>query len=174
MGENFRQIANALANKQLETADVLTRALICDLAGEDLPVTPEVVEKLAEEHLESIDKLWLEGSGGKFGLSVQSRIWIEIGCPAKIFRYEDMPDYQRWSLGEYEFQFGFRVGWARKPRSMKDEPGSGDWGWLGCSYDEQLMVEGSLPYVYLMCSYGHGLIGLVAAAVAARFADKIA
>ena len=162
----FRELEIALTSRDFVSADRMTRQLLCDLARKPLPVTPEIVEQIPKRDLIAIDKLWVDWSDGNFGPQAQTAIWMEIGAPAKIFRYEDMSDAQRRSLAESEYEFGYRLGWAEKPRAMTEKSGR---GWLGCSYGADTTTSGALPYEYLMCSYGYGLIGLVMAAVAARF-----
>lgn len=162
----FRGLETALTNQDFRLADEITRDLICHLAGKPLPVTPEIFEQVGYEHLSRIDRLWWENSEERFGFRAQAAIWVDVGGPARILRHENMADYQFWSLAEYEFEFGYRVGWAEKPRPMREKTG---WGWLGCTFEESSMKKGALPYEYLMCSYSYGSIGLVAAAVAARF-----
>ena len=162
----FRELEVALTSRDFASADRVTRELFCDLAGKSLPVTPEIVEQIPQKDLVAIDRLWADWSDGKFGPRAQTEIWMEIGAPAKIFKYEDMPDHQRRSLAGYEYEFGYRLGWAESPHPMTEKSG---WGWLGCSYGMDKVTMGSLPYEYLMCSYGYGLIGFVMAAVAMRF-----
>jgi hypothetical protein len=157
-----------LAARNWERADEDTRYLICSLAGAELPVRPAIIAALPEEHLQQINSLWEQHSGGAFGLRVQAKLWREVGGPARVLEFHDMSRDDRLALAEHEYRFGHLVGWAITPKADRTVD---RWGWVGCSFDEATMRPGALPYQYLMCSYGCGLIGLVAAAVAARFPE---
>jgi hypothetical protein len=70
----------------------------------------ESIKKFPCEELRTIDKLWVDYSNGKFGFSVQKKVWIACGgVPGKY-------DYDVYK------KFADQVGWRR----------SGNW--LG--YDE--------------------------------------
>ncbi|WP_322744292.1 GUN4 domain-containing protein [Planktothrix mougeotii] len=56
------------------------------------------------EDLRTIDQLWVEYSNGRFGFSVQKKIWLEVG--GKV-------DY------ETECKLGDRVGWRKNSNWMK-------------------------------------------------------
>ncbi|MTJ54379.1 GUN4 domain-containing protein [Anabaena sp. UHCC 0253] len=53
--------------------------------------------------LKEVDDLWVKNSGGKFGFSVQNRIWKETG---------NSLDLEKWSNEGYN-RFGERVGWKK-------------------------------------------------------------
>jgi hypothetical protein len=57
------------------------------------------MEKFPCKDLRTIDRLWVYYSGGRFGFSVQKRIWIEEGGKPGVY-----------NLAVYE-KFGDKVGW---------------------------------------------------------------
>jgi hypothetical protein len=64
------------------------------------------IERFPCKDLKIIDKLWVHYSGGKFGFSVQKKIWQECwGSP---------PDNDDWK------RFGERVGWKEKGGNWKE------------------------------------------------------
>ena len=78
----------------------------------------ESIEKFPCEELRTLDKLWVDNSDGKFGFSVQKKVWMDCG---------GIP-------GEYNYdvykKFADQVGWRR----------SGNW----LSYDElTFLLDGS-------------------------------
>jgi len=57
------------------------------------------IEAFPCEDLRTIDQLWVHYSNGKFGFSVQKKLWLECGC--KIGK----DDYEAWK------KFVAKVGW---------------------------------------------------------------
>ena len=114
----YQQLETYLKNSQWKEADQETSRLMRQIAGKEADqwLNIEDIQKFPCEDLRAIDKLWVDHSNGKFGLSVQKKVWMECG---------GIP-------GEYDHEvykkFADQVGWLR----------SGDWcffrDWL--SYDE--------------------------------------
>lgn len=157
---------HALAHAQWDIADDVTCELMCSLVGTQVPVTPQVIAKLADDDLRRIDDLWAQHSTGDFGFRAQARIWLALGGPPKIFDFSQMSQADRLALAGYERRFAREVGWAESSTAREGHERS---RWVGCSYDRSTMRRGALPYRPLMCSYGFGLVGLIAAAVANRY-----
>jgi hypothetical protein len=65
------------------------------------------IEQFPCTDLRTIDKLWVEYSNGRFGFSVQKRIWESVGGNPKA-------DYETWC------KFGDRVGWRKGFIMMKE------------------------------------------------------
>jgi hypothetical protein len=78
--------------------------------------------------LKAVDKLWVDNSKGKFGYSVQKRIYLETGNSLDFDWEEER--FITWSDQGYN-SFGLRVGWK------KDEEQGGDW----MRYDELPLWE---------------------------------
>lgn len=98
--DDFDNLRNLLKVKKWEKADQETFLTMLKIAGreEEGKLTIECLENLPIEALCTIDKLWREASGGKFGFSVQKHIWQEISAITTTpFRVS--------------YEFGDRVGW---------------------------------------------------------------
>ena len=155
---DFSQLQQFLAERKWKLADDETRALMCRVAGrERIPhLTPEAVRIFPCEILDSVDQRWATISGGRFGFRTQRQIWLECGGPCEILEFEKMGRSDKEALANAERTFTNRVGW-QNARS-----------WSG---NASSLPIGYLPYSCLMCSYGLGLFGLVAAALAWRLGD---
>lgn len=68
---------NCLRNGDLEKADELTAEIIGDKArtATELRFEPEDFQGFTCKYFRALNKLWIERSNGRFGFSVQSRIW---------------------------------------------------------------------------------------------------
>jgi hypothetical protein len=82
-GIDYRLLQELLAKQDFQTADSLTRQKLCELAGEGAIARKWVyfteVEAFPHEDLQTIDALWRVHSEGKFGFSVQRKLWISVG-----------------------------------------------------------------------------------------------
>jgi hypothetical protein len=108
----FQQLETYLKNGQWREADQETTRLMLLIAKREDEgyLDVESIKKFPCEELRTIDKLWVDYSNGKFGFSVQKKVWIACGgVPGKY-------DYDVYK------KFADQVGWRR----------SGNW--LG--YDE--------------------------------------
>lgn len=100
-------------------ADETTRALLIELAGESARLRGYVffseVQFISAKDLRAIDELWKEHSSGKFGYSVQRRLWeksrrdftrffIKVGWMKKLdteieqYNYRAFPDEFMWEI----------------------------------------------------------------------------
>lgn len=97
--ENLKEL---LDNQDWKGADEETAWLLLQemVLGEHAPVS-EWLSKLPNDFLNEIDECWIEASGGRFGFSVQKKLFIE-----KFGRAEHCGE-GRWA------QFCLDVGWAR-------------------------------------------------------------
>lgn len=112
-------LGRQLAAGDYRQADETTRALIIDLAGESARRRGYVffseVQFISAEDLRAIDELWKEHSNGKFGYSVQRRLWeksrrdftrffIRVGWMKKLdteveqYNYRAFPDEFMWEM----------------------------------------------------------------------------
>ncbi len=108
----FTQLETYLKNGQWREADEETMRLMLLIAKREDEgwLDEESAENFPCEELRTIDKLWVDNSGGKFGFSVQKKVWLDCGGV----------------LGKYDYdvykKFADEVGWR------------GDGQWL--IYDE--------------------------------------
>ncbi len=131
----YQQLEIFLKNGRWREADQETTGLMLLIAKrkDEGWLDVESIEKFPCEELRTIDKLWVDYSKGKFGFSVQKKVWIDCG---------GIP-------GEYDHdlyeKFADQVGWRRSGEWLRyDEltfllngsekahlPGVGGWGGLG-------------------------------------------
>ncbi|MGG6241492.1 GUN4 N-terminal ARM-like repeat domain-containing protein [Nodosilinea sp. AN01ver1] len=80
---DYKPLQDLLIKQDFEEADRLTLAKLCELAGPTAMKRKWVyfteVEQFPTVDLQTIDRLWLVYSEGKFGFSVQRRIWLSLG-----------------------------------------------------------------------------------------------
>ncbi|KAL6662148.1 hypothetical protein ACP70R_000007 [Stipagrostis hirtigluma subsp. patula] len=114
-------LGRQLAAGDYRQADETTRALLIDLAGESARRRGYVffseVQFISAEDLRAIDELWREHSNGKFGYSVQRRLWeksrrdftrffIKVGWMKKLdteieqYNYRAFPDEFIWEMND--------------------------------------------------------------------------
>lgn len=116
----FQQLETYLKNDQWREADEETTRLMLLIAKREDEgwLDRESIEKFPCPELRTLDKLWIDNSGGKFGFSVQKKVWLACG---------GVPGEYDWEVYK---KFADQVGWRR----------SGDW----LSYDElTFLLEGS-------------------------------
>jgi len=127
VGMDYVPLATMLATGQLVEADQFTRDALIVLAGSkekgrDFVYWTEVKEIPATD-LATIERLWNKFSGGKFGYSVQKRIW-------------------KRSKGDFEL-FCKKIGWTTQDGEVERKK-----RWFGASeftYDVKKAPEGHLP-----------------------------
>ncbi|NCS04637.1 MAG: NACHT domain-containing protein [Microcystis aeruginosa G13-11] len=116
----FTQLETYLKNGQWREADQETMRLMLLIAKREDEgwLDEESIKNFPCEDLRTIDKLWVDNSGGKFGFSVQKKAWLDCGGVPGEYDYE-----------VYE-KFADEVGWRR----------TGNW----LSYDElTFLLDGS-------------------------------
>ncbi|WP_019498463.1 GUN4 domain-containing protein [Pseudanabaena sp. PCC 6802] len=101
-GIDYKELSDLLRDKQWREADQKTAELMLKVAKRENEgwLDAEAIKKFPLEDLLIVDRLWVEYSDGKYGFSVQKKVWEECGSPK---------DYGReWK------EFGDRVGWRRE------------------------------------------------------------
>ncbi|MEB3173817.1 MAG: GUN4 N-terminal ARM-like repeat domain-containing protein [Cyanobacteriota bacterium] len=80
---DYRPLQRALAQQDFERADTLTREKLCELAGEGAIQRKWLyfteVERFPSLDLHTVNALWWLHSQGRFGFSVQRKIWLGAG-----------------------------------------------------------------------------------------------
>lgn len=83
LGIDYKPLQQLLARQDFQSADALTLQKMCELAGtaavERKWIYFTEVINFPVTDLQTLDKLWLMSSEGKFGFSVQRRIWLSVG-----------------------------------------------------------------------------------------------
>ncbi|MGB2924332.1 MAG: GUN4 N-terminal ARM-like repeat domain-containing protein [Limnothrix sp.] len=82
-GIDYQELQDKLINKDFLAADILTLQKMCELAGGTATQRNWLyfteVERFPAEDLKMLDLLWRVYSGGRFGFSVQRKIWLSVG-----------------------------------------------------------------------------------------------
>lgn len=80
---DYQLLQELLLQQDFQTADSVTRQKFCELAGESAKERKWVyfteVERFPSVDLHTINSLWWVYSEGKFGFSVQRKLWIGLG-----------------------------------------------------------------------------------------------
>ena len=80
---DYQPLQQLLAQQDFQGADVVTLQKLCELAGaaavERKWVYFTEIENISTTDFHTLDQLWLMHSQGKFGFSVQRRIWLSVG-----------------------------------------------------------------------------------------------
>ncbi|MEZ2317485.1 MAG: GUN4 domain-containing protein [Microcoleus sp.] len=103
VGMDYINLRNLLAAKKWKEADEETLRVMLKVAGreeEEWLDDQEHIEKFPCEDLRTIDQLWVKYSDGRFGFSVQKRIYQSLGGTSKL-------DEKVWEA------FGDKVGWRK-------------------------------------------------------------
>lgn len=101
-GVDYTQLRDLLAAGKWREADRETLNLMLKVAARTKQgwLNIESINNFSSIDLEIIDQLWIKYSDGRFGFSVQKRLWESVGGHPDA-------DYQTWC------QFGDRIGWRR-------------------------------------------------------------
>ncbi|MEA5511705.1 GUN4 N-terminal ARM-like repeat domain-containing protein [Crocosphaera sp. UHCC 0190] len=80
---DYQPLNQLLIEQDFQEADTLTRYLLCELAGEGAVQRKWVyfteVEQFPVTDLYTLNSLWWVYSEGKFGFSVQRKLWLSVG-----------------------------------------------------------------------------------------------
>jgi WD40 repeat protein len=106
------EVRSHLTAQNWAAADAETRRILDRWIhpGGDIVSTP-LAANIPPEVLQTLDQLWVEASGGRFGFSVQQRIWAEVRA--------QHPSNAEPNADVVAKVFGDRVGWTR-PSEMED------------------------------------------------------
>ncbi len=101
-GIDYSNLQKLLAQREFERADVVTMQKLCELAGASAIERKWLyfteVDSLPIADLQTIDKLWRVHSEGKFGFSVQRKIWLSVGKDfTKLWPKIDWKEGNNWT-----------------------------------------------------------------------------
>jgi uncharacterized caspase-like protein len=116
------ETADRMCEVMARRSEELTYAekVVQEVPGFNRWLRMEDIEQFPLRDLRNIDRLWIKYSNGKFGFSVQKRIYLECGA-RPVVKY---PGNRSWN------EFGTRVGWRRNQ------------SWIGC---DDLVFDMSAP-----------------------------
>lgn len=97
---DYTRLRDLLAAEQWLQANLETEAIMLKVVRREQKgsLRVEDIEKFPSVDLRTIDRLWVKHSKGRFGFSVQKRIWEAVGGTKN-------PDYETYK------RFGQRIGW---------------------------------------------------------------
>lgn len=111
----YKNLEEYLKNEQWKEADLETMEILIEIADSiESPNQPmkdrdiitwlelKDIDKIPDEDLKTIDKLWVEYSKGHFGFSVQAKIWTEKECRGKQGEFNFII---------YQNKFAKSIGW---------------------------------------------------------------
>jgi hypothetical protein len=125
---DFTQLERYLAQGEWREASNETGDVMCQIMGkEEDSLDSDDCQNFPREELKIIDQLWIKYSNGKFGFSVQKKIWLECGGKVGVYD-EDI----------YDDKFGKKIGWFFRPY-MGFEP----------QFDNIDAPQGHLPWILL-------------------------
>lgn len=131
----FIRLEDLLRAQKWKKADLETQQLLLTITGREKEKWLREVDvddyELSPENLNTIDDLWLNYSNGRFGFSVQKRIYLEAKCNHK------------WNCSRW-FKYCYKVGWLYdglflKANSITEKE---------IKYDISA-PEGHLPWIWL-------------------------
>lgn len=105
---DYRPLQKLLAQQDFQAADLLTLQTMCELTGTAASERKWIyfteVASLPITDLRTLDRLWLMFSEGKFGFSVQRRMWLSLGKDfTKLWTEIDWKSGNTWTRYPTEF-----------------------------------------------------------------------
>lgn len=145
----YATLEQLLQTQQWREADQETYRLMITTVGKEdgQYLNSDDLKTFPCDDLQMLDRLWVKYSDGKWGFSVQQRIWEECGSPT---------DYD-----EFKRTFCDRIGWTNNGN------------WQVVTYDLQNSLDGELPeWSYFLRGYGEwGYIWCMFSSLAQRLVD---
>ena len=80
-GVDYQKLRDLLRSADWKAADRETNRVMCEVAGRQKEgwLKKENIDTFPCADLQTIDRLWVKYSGGKFGFSIQKQIWLSVG-----------------------------------------------------------------------------------------------
>ena len=119
---DYQPLQQLLAQQDFQGADVVTLQKLCELAGPEAKMRKWLyfteVESIPATDLQTIDRLWLMSSEGKFGFSVQRRIWLSVGKNfSQLWTKIDWKSGNSWTRYPKEFTWNLSAAKGHLPLS---------------------------------------------------------
>ena len=135
VGMDYRKLRNLLAAGKWQDADEETARVMLNVAGRKGEgwLDTKSIDKFPCEDLRTIDQLWVRYSDGRFGFSVQKRIYQSLGGTREY-------DSKIWKA------FGDRVGWRKNY----------EWLYYGLTFSEKA-PKAHLPWGVLWFEWTWGM-----------------
>ena len=106
-GADYQRLRELLQQQEWYSADQTTARLIADVCRTaEGSLNAEAIQQLPLADLRTLDRLWVAASGGKFGFSVQKKIWLDLGLTNLEVEDADLD------------KFGDAVGWGLRGRPI--------------------------------------------------------
>lgn len=135
-GVDYSRLRDLLKAGEWKEADQETFAVMLKVANREKEgwLNSDSIEKFPCNDLRTIDQLWVKYSSGRYGFSVQKKIWLEVGKKENAFYTRiGWQISSKWLLG----------GWVKKS---------------SINYDGTA-TEGHLPLLWVLDGYGF-LVGI--------------
>jgi hypothetical protein len=121
-GIDYQPLQQLLAGQDFQAADILTIQKLCELAGEGAVQRKWLyfteVDSFPNTDLETLDRLWLIHSEGKFGFSVQRKIWLSVGKDfARLWSKIGWKSENNWTRYPKEFTWSLDAPQGHLPLS---------------------------------------------------------
>ncbi|MEH2005466.1 GUN4 domain-containing protein, partial [Nostoc sp.] len=141
---HYQKLDELLQARKWKEADLETAKIIYVISHKELPETSpyrtylinyfcsEHIKVLPRKDLNNINKLWLKYSNGRFGFSIQKRIWKRLGGGSDT----------TYNSEEIQEKFGDEVGWRKEE----------DWVYYSDIHYSRTAPSGHLPILLMLNS----------------------
>jgi uncharacterized caspase-like protein len=144
LGIDYKQLRDLLSEGKWRKADEITYSLVLEIAKKDKAKYPNTNTngELLYTDIRTIDQLWVNHSGGRFGFSTQKKVFVESGCkPDGSDPYWDH-EIEAWK------KFFERVGWQMRNSEEDDSDDLFDpWFSYSDANFSDKAPSGHLPFV---------------------------
>ncbi|WP_375471282.1 GUN4 domain-containing protein [uncultured Nostoc sp.] len=155
VGMDYTQLCNLLMRGMWQKADEETAELMLAVAKRKNKnwLDYESISNFPCEDLRTIDQLWVKYSNGRFGFSVQKRIYRSLAATTRQDKdnvWEAFGDVVGWSAGrhwlyDYEITFDITAPEGHLPMSIGY---SQDWTWIG-DWEDKVRLGEFFRYLFL-------------------------